>query len=313
MLVLLGAPWSLSWREVLVIKKDRPFKLTYDLLGKEINDKFKSLHPGLQIISSHAMSVHVNGYKIEDPIGKVTPSVECDVYMESAPEEFLLSISKVLEKHLPHGQHRFSTLTFAGAEALAKYSGEKNFIFILPEANSTEIVLWKDGSIRSGASLPVGSETIARAVSQNNANDGVRESIHLTHRFISGKVTDEAKEKIEAILKQEKEKFIGNFRNAIFSMNDSVLCPNIVFVGGKSIAGHFLSDWLSKEEYASETFTGDCFRVKNLAGADIVPKEFYLGKTLPFAAAISSVAAASFAKTSKPEEKTFEIELNKIK
>ncbi|MES2060130.1 MAG: hypothetical protein V4438_03805 [Patescibacteria group bacterium] len=290
-LMLLGSSWSIAWRESVSIKKDKPFRLTKAFIKESIDQKFKSGHADLQIISSHLMSVSMNGYKIKDPIGKTTPALELDVFVEAAPIEALQAFSTLIEKYLPHSGISFSTTMFASAEAISEHMGEQNFILLLPEASSTEIAIVRDGAIHAGASLPFGSRTISRELFADLTDTEAR---HKLMQFIEKRLDAVLANKISGSIDAAKQKFLVDFHGALFSMSDSVLCPSVLFVGGKSPAAFFISDWIKKDDYAGQTLTANCFRLSALSGHDLLDKESFSGKDLPFVSSISLTAAKSF-------------------
>ena len=304
-LVLLGSPWNLSWKESIVVQKDKPFRVTDDFIKDAVKNAFTKTHKGLSIISSHVMKMKMNGYTLSNPIGKTTASVEFEVYAESAPDEALLVIGDAISKHLPHGQIRFSTMMFASVDAIAQSLRAKDFIMVLPEHDVTELAIVKGGSIQAGASMPTGSLTISQelflpAGGQAAKNDKIspKEALSKTKRFIAGALDATSMAAAVKTLDKIKGKFSADFRNLLWGMNESVLCPSAVFIGGRNIASYFMDDWIKKEDYASQTFTVDCLKVSVLGGGDIVPTNKLSGaKEIFFASAVSVVAAEALSRS----------------
>ncbi len=319
-LILLGSPWSISFAETIEIKKEKPFKLTEAFVKTSIEDKFGSTHADLDIVSSHLMEIRMNGYKIKEPFGKSTSAAEFETFIETAPKEALSAIHAAITKHLPHSGVKFSTINYAGVEAVARHTGEKSFILILPEANATEISIVKEGVIKGGASLPFGSLTLAKKIFSNvpsTLRASEKEAISKIKRLIEGGLDDSEKVRTTPIIEDAKNNFLAAFHEALFAMSDTVLCPSIVYIGGKSPAAFFISDWIKKEDYGSRALTENCFKVSALSGIDIMNSTAYSGNSLPFVSAVSAHAARSFVKAElnshMGEQGAFEIEINKLK
>lgn len=304
-LVLLSAPWNLSWREKVAIKRDTPFRITRDFIRESVENTFNSKHSDLSIISTHLMDIDMNGYKLENPIGKLTPSVEFDVFVESAPNEALSVIGAAISMHLPHGDVRFSTKAFASVEALVEKSQIKDFVLVLPEYEMTEIIIVRGGVIESCSSIPIGALSIGRGIFGGSI--GQREIVGKMRRFISGMHHNGDSRGAVMRIDISKSEFLKRFYDVLWQMNASYICPSDVFVCGENPAIHLMVDWISGGDYGGDASSKNNFKVAALSGKDILLKDgFYGGKDLPFNSAVAVIAAKSL-------DGAFKKEKNKLK
>jgi hypothetical protein len=304
-LVLLGSPWNLSWSQNIKIKRDKPFRLTKETIRKSVHDNFDPTHPDMEIISSHVMSISVNGYKIKNPFDKATPEASFDVYVESAPSVVLQKIKQSVDKHLPHSDVRFTTLGYASAEAMidyAKVNGDyKSFILILPEECIVDVIVIQDGKVESIGSIPLGSLAIARKLFGSNLS--AKEALDKSKRFISGELDENTVSSIAENYEKIKAEFGASFRDLLWSMKKGLLCPQNVFIGGRNHGAYFINEWVSKEDYGSRSFTSDCFKTQIISGSNFELNSNFLKQDLPFVCAVSAHAATVV-------QKSFDIEAN---
>lgn len=293
-LTLFGASWNISWKDKIVVKKDKPFHITKSLITDSVRDAFVSAHAGFSIISSHVMNVSLNGYKIKDPVGKIAPEVDFEVFIEAAPDEVLSALDAVVGKHLPHNKNRFSTLSYAAIDAVTQSTELNSFVLILPEHLITEITIVKDGSVHSSMSLPVGTLGLARQIFGKEISE--HEAVSRARRFITSDL-DLDMQSLSGTVNpffETRKRFLESFRNALWDMNKSELCPNIIFIAGKSPAARFMSEWIRSEDYSGQIYTIESFKVSELSGEDLLK-----GITAPFVSAVSKFAAESLIKASR--------------
>src|SRR3989344_1425652 len=295
-LVILGSPWHISWSDKVLVKKERNFRVTENLINDSISESFNTTHKGMIILGKRIESVKMNGYQMKNPTGKSTASLELDVYIESAPSEVLVSVSEAIRKHIPHASISWSVYTFAAVSAIKECLGVKDFLLVIPEHEVTEIALVQNGIVQAEASLPWGSSSLARNLFGKKSS-GIKEAISKTKRFITGTLSQKDQKSTSIAIEAEKKNFFLNFRNILWQMNTSVLFPDTVFIAGKTIAGYFAAEWIKKENYSGETFTIGGFKCTVLGGGDIGDSLLRLKEMkskFPFVSAVSALAAKSF-------------------
>lgn len=295
-LVLLGSPWHISWSDKILVKKEHNFRVTKNLINDSIRDSFYGTHKDMSILGKHIESVKMNGYQMKTSVGKSTQSLELDVYIESAPNEALSSISQIIKKYLPHARINWSTYTYTAASAIQESLGVKDFLLVMPEHEVTEIALIKDGIIQAEASMPLGTATLARELF-GKSSSGIKEAISKTKRFLAGTLSESGLKTASLSMDVIKKNFFEDFRNILWQMNTSVLFPDTVFVTGKNVASYFFSLWIKSENYSNETFTIGGFKTIMLGGKDIMARDSSLDKIkhkVHFISAASSLAAKSF-------------------
>ncbi len=268
-LVLLGSPWHLSWSDEVSVQKDKAFKVTETLISDAVTDSFSKLHEGLVLIGKHVMGYRMNGYAMDNAVGKVTTMLQMKVYAESAPKVITDSIKQSISKHAPHATIKFTTSSFAAVQAVKDFSNSKNFLLIMPEYEVTDILLVRNGCIDTGASIPEGNATFARQLFLESSS-GIEESFAKLKRLRDGTLAKEEFDRATKLLLESRNKFLTNFRSLLWKMNESLLLPADIFIVSSSVFAHFVKEWLEVEDYSKEAFTVDGFKIRLLQGKDMV-------------------------------------------
>jgi hypothetical protein len=268
-IVLVGSPWHIGWNDKVDIVKDSAFSVTHKLIDESIRESFAKAHSDLSITNVSAMNYRLNGYVMSNPIGKITKSLELKVHISSAPTIFINEINNKVKSVLPHNKISFISQNSAVEMAISSMSSESNYIIIIPESKTTEVILVKNRVIQSEASIPFGSEILANDLFGSQSS-GIKESLSKAKRFIDGDLDTPDLEKIGQVLEKIKSNFLTEFRDVLWKINNTLLLPNVIFVVGKNIASHFVMDWVNKETYSSETYTVDGFKIINIRGNDLV-------------------------------------------
>ncbi len=295
-IVMLGSPWHISWSDQVNLEKDKPFKVTNAILNEMISKSFEVSNTGLEIVGKNVMGYKMNGYAMTNPVGKITSALSMKAYVESAPKEILAPIKSAISKHVPHGRIYFTTATFAAVETIKAFANAKDFLMILPEHEVTDIVLVKGGAIETSASIPYGAATLARQIF-GEGSSGIEEAFAKSRRLLDGSLNSVEFDKAAKQLETAKETFLRDFRSLLWKMNESLLLPGEIYVARASVLSHFITEWISKEDYAAESFTADGFKITQVAGrdaADILAIDLGEQKRIPFETVSASVIGRQF-------------------
>lgn len=289
--ILVGSPWHIGWNDGAKIEKEKSFKVSQKLIDETIQNSFKSAHPDLEITNINVMGYKLNGYSTQNPIHKVTKSLDLKVYVSSAPKVFVDSVKSNIASKLPHNPISFYSYNAAIFEAIHNTTLKSDCLVVIPEIETTSLMLVKSGMIESEASVPFGGAVLARNLFGAKSS-GIKESLLKTKRFVEGKLDVSELETIGGQIKVMKETFLNQFRDVVWKMGDRLMLPSDIFVVGRNLTTHFVFDWLSSDEYIKNTFTIDDFKVTNMRGNDLISQKEFNGmfhhKSVPLSVAIST-------------------------
>jgi len=289
--VLVGAPWHVGWNNDVVVEKDNHFKVTSKLVDECIVDSFTTEHQDLEITNVDIMAYRLNGYVKKIPIGKITKSLELSVYVSSAPRVFSDLVRSKVGEYLPHSKIIFSAYSIALYKSVLSTFNEPNCIMVIPENETAEIVLIRNGIIVSEASLPFGNAVLARNLFGAKSSS-IKESLLKTKRFVEGALDIPDLESIGHKLDSMKKNFLGDFRDIVWKMGDTLILPGTIYVIGNNLATQYVFNWIKADDYIKNTFTVDEYKVMNVKGNVIIAQKEFNGlfhkKSTPLGVAVST-------------------------
>ncbi|MES2224039.1 MAG: hypothetical protein V4469_03875 [Patescibacteria group bacterium] len=289
--ILVGSPWHIGWVDQVKLEKENPFKVTKKLIDESIDGSFTAVHKDLEITNISIMSYKLNGYLSKNPLDKVTKSFNLSVYISSAPKTFTEMVRNIFSQRLPHNKVSFFAYNTALFEAIQNTTGKTSCLVVIPEIETTELILIKDNIVTSEASVPFGGAVLARTLF-GAKSAGLKESLLKTKRFVEGTLDISELEQVGVRAKKMKEDFLGQFRDVVWKMSDTLVLPGDIFVVGRNLATHFVFDWINSDEYIKNTFTIDEYKVMNLRGNDMISQQNLTGlfrhKSIPVGVAVST-------------------------
>lgn len=288
---LFGSPWNIGWSDHINIEKEHEFRITQHSIDEGIKDSIAKTHPELEMINIEIMGYKLNGYPFKDPIHKVSKSMEISVYVSTIPKAFAQSLRKHISSFFPHNTTRFYPYNLALLEAISKAKGVSDCLIVIPEIKTTELMLVKNGCIVSEASIPFGSSTLAHNLF-GAKSASLKEALLKTKRFVDGTLDIPGIDSVNKQVSMMKDAFLNQFRDVVWKITDSLVLPGKMYVVGRNLASHFVTDWINQEEYIKNTFTVDDFEVTNLRGKDVLTQKNLNGlfrhNSIPVSVAVSS-------------------------
>lgn len=289
--VLVGSPWHIAWNDEIKIDKEKKFKVTKRIINDSINNSFSMTHGDLKITDVNVMGYRLNGYTMSNPLGKVTSCLDLRVYISSAPKQFIELVESKIKSHITHNKITFSSYNNALYQSILANTEEGNCIILLPENETTEVVLVRNAEIISEASLPFGNVVLAQDLFGAKSSS-IKESLLKTKRFVEGTLDIPDLDVVGKKIEKTQDVFLSNFRDIVWKMGDTMILPGNIFIVGKNLATHFIIDWVSKDDYIKKTFTLDDYKIINLRGNDIIYNKYLNGlfhkKTVPVGVAVST-------------------------
>lgn len=278
---ILASPWYLSETRTVKIFKDKPFiftkKVADELIKKEIsnldniyNERYGELNSTPNIIEQNIMSVSLNGYEVEDPIGKECKFVFMDMAVSLTPSICIDKIKETIARTLHTNNIQFSSFTMATYLAVKnKYVKDSSYLLIDISGELTEIGIVTKGVLKSVSSFPFGKKTFFNYIC-TKLNIELRDAKELFKLYSSDHLSLEYKEKVIPLFKSIENSWGESFRYCIDKLPRTFILPNTIFLTADDDIKNWFANVLQNEEHMQSTISGQKGSVITLDGQNFL-------------------------------------------
>ena len=275
---VLASPWYISETRTIKTARESSFiftkRLANDLIQKEIinlnnlyKDKYNGSNSQSEVIEQNTMAVSLNGYMIDDPLGKRCKSFEMDMFISLAPKKYLDLIRETISKTYHHKEIRFSSFSLATYFAVRdKYMNQDSYLIIDVSGEITDVGIVTKGVLRSVLSFPFGKRTFFKNVC-TKLDIEQRDAEELFKLYNSGNLSLEFKKKVTPVFKEIENAWGEAFRNCVIILPRTLLLPSTIFLTADDDVKNWFADILRSEEYVESTLSGHKCQVVTLDGS----------------------------------------------
>jgi len=278
---VLASPWYSSETRIVKIKKESPFiftkKLAEELLKKETDNieldhkkENKTLYNELEIMDQHIMSVSLNGYKVEEPLGMKTKSVEMNMIVSYSQKFFLDKIRKVISETFHHTPVSFSSFILASYFAVRdKYISPDSYLLVDVGGEMTEVGIVSKGILKASLSFPFGKKTFFKYM-YTKLEIELRDAQELFDLYSEGHLTPGKRKKVEELLKSIEGSWGESLRQSIANLPHILALPSTIFLTADSDLIKWFTQVINNEKFIqSMTIEHKC-TVVPLTGAEFI-------------------------------------------
>ncbi|MBU1178880.1 hypothetical protein KKB69_00875 [Patescibacteria group bacterium] len=165
-LCVFSSPWYISQARVIKIERDENFEVTENLISDLIQDEmklFKKQWDKSSFFEYAPIKTVLNGYNVENPLGKKTHNLELYAYLSLAPAALKEKIEKEILNRI-HPQniylHSFPFVLFKTLENIIDIKDGAIFLDIKGEI--TDVFVFRDNIIEEINSFPIGENFFIR-------------------------------------------------------------------------------------------------------------------------------------------------------
>lgn len=269
-LISFSSPWFISKTKNLHLDKDKEFVITKAFLDDVMNQEVEVLKKELntqnpnetfEVIEKSIVHSKINGYTLDDAIGKNTKSFDASLYMSVVSDNFIDKIMGTLYKytHVFHDNiliNTFPLISFSVIRDL--FTKESNFIIMDVTGEVTDITLVKGDIIIDTVTIPSGRNFIVRQIAKNfNVSTEIAEST--LRLYLSKKLEEETSTKMAEVVVAVENEWSVYIENALTELAPDMNLPSTMFITAESDVAQMYIDFLSMPK----TDTTNIFR-KNL-------------------------------------------------
>jgi hypothetical protein len=278
---VLASPWYLSETRVIKVKHDKIFtftkRLAAELIQKEISilnesykNKYGNLNSSPEVIEQQTMTVSLNGYKTEDPLGKKCKFLEINMIISLVPKSCLDEIRETLSKTFHHINVSFSSFTVSTYLAVRdKYVVPDSYLLLDISGEITDVGIVTKGVLKSVLSFPFGKKTFFKYICTKLEIE-LRDARELFKLYSEGNLSAPFKEKIAPLFKSIENSWSESFRQCISTLPRTLVLPSVVFLTADNDIKSWFVDVLKNEEHIQSMASDYKSTIVTLDGPDFM-------------------------------------------
>jgi hypothetical protein len=248
-----------------------------ELLEKEIislNDVYKNKYGDTdsipQVIEHPIVGVSLNGYLVEDPIGKKTRSIEINMVISLSPKICLDKIKETISKNFHSTPVSFSSFVVSSYISVRdKYINSDSYLLLDVGGEVTDIGIVSKGILKESLSFPYGKKTFFRDICKKLKIE-LRDAYELFNLFSKNTLSEKDSKKFLPIL-EETEKLWGSFfRECIKTLPKTLILPNVIFLTIDSDIKDWFIKIINKEESIQSMIINKKFTIVSVDGLEFL-------------------------------------------
>ncbi len=254
-LVSFSSPWFISKTKSIHLEKDKEFVITPTFLNNIMTEEVELLKSELNKDSGHDFEViersivhsKINGYTLENAIGKNTKSFDASLYMSVVSDSFINKVLGALNKHTHVSNENvifntFPLISFSVIRDL--FTKEQNFIIMDVTGEVTDITLVRGDIITDTVTIPSGRNFIIRQIAKSfGVSTEIAEST--LRLYLSKKLEDETGKKMADIIVAVESEWAVYIENALTELSPDMNLPSKMFLTAENDVAQMYIDFLS--------------------------------------------------------------------
>ncbi len=278
---ILASPWYLSETRTIKMTREKPFiftkRIASELIQKEVsglNESYKNKYSNLdsipEVIEQHTMNVFLNGYEVEDPLGKKCESIEMNMVISMVPKVCLDKIKETLSQTFHHINVNFSSFTVATYLAVrGKYVAPESYLLLDISGEITDVGIVTKGVLKSVLSFPFGKKTFFKYMCTKLEIE-LRDAEELFKLYSSGNLSEKYKKKVIPLFASIENSWGEAFRSCISTLPRTLILPGTIFLTADNDIKSWFADVLRSEEHIQSMVSDKKCMVVTLDGPEFI-------------------------------------------
>lgn len=206
----------------------------------------------VKLVNSALVSIHIDGYKVSNPIGFQGKDVAVQIYTAFAPMVHIGALERVADE-LALELIAVAAEPFAVSRSVLGNDASSNFTAILTDVGggTTDIAVVNDGGVEGTKMFGIGGRSFTRTIASEmdlNYQDAEKLKVNLNHEQIKPSV----KKSAEAAIDKTLDVWISGVELALSEFESVDHLPNRILLCGGGSSLDQLVDALSKREWYKE-------------------------------------------------------------
>ena len=278
---IMASPWYLSETRVIKLAREKSFiftkRLASELIEKEISDltetyktKYGNLNSTPEVIEQNTMAISLNGYAVDDPLGKKCHSLEMNMVISLSPKSCLEGLRETLSKTFHNTKVSFASFTVATYLAIRdKYIDQDSYLLIDISGEITDVGIVTRGVLKASLSFPFGKKTFFNYICTKLEIE-LRDAKELFKLYSENNLSVEFKKKVEPIFKSIESSWAEAFSQCISTLPHTLILPSVIFLTADNDIKVWFSDAMRNEEYMKSIVSDHTCTIVTLDGPEFL-------------------------------------------
>jgi cell division ATPase FtsA len=265
--ISLTSPWFVLKTKHINISKEDSFIITKTFLDSvvkeeerifedELREDSKDSKDSFEIIEKSIVHTKINGYDIEESMGKKTKALDSFLCMSISNSRVTEKIKEIVRKQTHLGDDNLSIHTFP----LVSFSVVRDVFgaisdFILMDVTSevTDLTLVRDNVMRKVASFPSGKNFLLRQISKK-LSVSAEIATSTLHLYNSARLDKDTSQIIDEILYEVEKEWSIYLENALSEFSENMALPESLYLTSDEDVRDIYSEFLklSKTDSTSD-------------------------------------------------------------
>jgi hypothetical protein len=278
---VLASPWYLSETRMIKMSKEHSFVFTkkivndlllneVELLDKDFKEKYNGLDSLPEIIEHPIVGVSLNGYQVDDPLGKRTKSLEMSMIISLCPKICLDNITETISKSFHDIPVSFSSFMLASYVSVRdRYMNHDSYLLLDIGGEVTDIGIIYKGVLKQSLSFPCGRKTLYRDIC-NALKIELRDAVEIFSLYSKNTLSEKEKAKILPVLDSIGSRWIKLFKESIDSLPRTLTIPNVIFLTIDSDVKDWFIKIINSEDYIKSMILNKKFTIVSIDGPEFL-------------------------------------------
>ncbi len=278
---VLASPWYLSETRMIKMSKETSFvftkKIVNNLLEKEIEklnkdfkEKYSEVESSSEVIEHPIVGISLNGYQVEDPLGKRTRSIEMNMIISLSPKICLDKITETISKSFHSIPVSFTSFMVASYISVRdKYMNHDSYLILDIGGEVTDIGIVYKGVLKESLSFPYGRKTLYRNISKT-LNIELRDAVEIFSLYNKNTLSDKEKVRLLPVLESIKSSWNKSFQECINTLPRTLTLPNVMFLTIDADIKDWFVKIINSEDYIQSMVLNKKFTIVTLDGPEFL-------------------------------------------
>ncbi|MCC2630872.1 MAG: hypothetical protein K0S38_681 [Candidatus Paceibacter sp.] len=254
-----ASPWYISQTKVVKTTQEKPFTIVKDTLNdlvkkeqEEFNAAIKEgkyaevFGPDAMLLEKRVINIRVNGYAVDEPIGKQGRELELTLFSSFISKEILSEVENVLHASFAvRNIHHYSYAYVAWNGTTLMFPDIHDYFFVDVSGETTDISLIVKDILVETISFPIGRSTLLRRVVKEMEISPDVALSYLTMNY-AGTLEKNFSEKLTGVLKPLEEEWRAEIIKILTNLRQHYRLPRTTFLTSDSDTAGFFNSAVSK-------------------------------------------------------------------